>query len=118
LLQFNFVGNWCHSLANSEADGTNSYSSMPDDTVTLRFEGRQLTFYGVTGANHGIAAVSIDDGAEVLVDQYAPVRDASVRLWQSPQLPFGEHVFKLRVVGTMNEASRYNWATLEKVEIV
>ena len=117
-LEFDFQGSWCHSLANRDSDGTNSYSSMPDDSATLRFIGTQITFYGALDVNHGIAALSIDGGPEVFVDEYNAVRSASSKLWTSPQLPHGEHVFKFRVVGTMNEASRYNWATVEKVEIV
>ena len=117
LHQFDYQGSWCHSLANAEADGTNSYSSMPGDTATLRFLGSRIAFFGVTDANHGIAAVSVDGGEETFLDQYSGVRGVAVKLWQSPQLAYGEHVFTLRVAGTMNAASRYIWTTVDRVEI-
>ena len=118
LHQFDYQGSWCHSLANAEADGTNSYSSMPGDTVTLRFLGSQISFFGVTDANHGVAAVSVDGGEEVFLDEYSAVRGVAVKLWQSQVLPYGEHTFRLRVAGTMNADSRYVWTTIEKVEVV
>ena len=118
LNQFDYRGGWAHSMNETSSHDTNSYSSMTDDTALVRFLGRQITFFGVTDSNHGVAAVSVDGGPETFVDTYSPVRTLEVPLWQSPQLPYGEHVFQLRVAGTMNEASRYIWAAIDKVEIV
>jgi methyl-accepting chemotaxis protein len=124
LNQFDYQGSWAHALADAnsgagaEALSTNSYSSNTGDTVRLRFVGTQIAFYGVTDANHGVAAVSVDAGEEAFVDQYSALRNLGVELWRSPTLPQGEHVFTLRVAGTMNAASRYIWTTVDRVEIV
>ena len=118
LNQFDYRGGWAHSMNETSSDDTNSYSSMTDDTALVRFVGTQITFFAVTDANHGVAAVSVDGGPETFVDMYSPSRTLEVPLWQSPQLPHGEHVFQLRVAGTMNQASRYIWAAIDKVEII
>jgi Methyl-accepting chemotaxis protein (MCP) signalling domain len=118
LHEFNYQGSWNHSMANAEADGTNSYSSIPDDKVTLRFLGSRISFFAVTDANHGVAAVSVDGGPETFLDEYTAVRGVEAKLWQSDQLSYGEHTFQMRVSGTMNAESRYIWTTVDRVEVV
>jgi methyl-accepting chemotaxis protein len=117
LFEFDYQGRWCHSTANVETDDTNSYSSMPDDTATLRFVGHTLRFYGVTDANHGIVAISIDGGPEVDLDEYSATRHAQALLYTSGRLSSGEHVARLRVTGRKNAASRYVWVTVDRVEV-
>ena len=119
LNQFDYQGSWSHSLTNAAdvGDGTNSYSSMTGDVARVRFAGTQIAFFGVTDVNHGVGAVSVDGGPEQFIDMYSADRALAVRLWQSPELPYGEHVFTLRVAGTMNSSSRYVWATVDRVEI-
>ena len=56
-----------HSLTNPNAaegeDGTNSYSSMTGGRRSrCGSSGTQITFFAVTDANHGVAAVSVDGG--------------------------------------------------------
>jgi methyl-accepting chemotaxis protein len=118
LNQFNYQGKWGHATANVEADGTNSHSSMPGDTATIRFVGTRVRFYGVAAANHGMATVSVDDGPESVIDQYAENRVHGVMNWESPVLPRGEHTLKLTVLGDSNPQSRYVWINVDKVEIV
>jgi hypothetical protein len=60
LNQFRYEGTWGHATGNLEAAGSNSHSSMPGDTRTLRFVGTCIRFYGVVVPNHGLALVSID----------------------------------------------------------
>jgi methyl-accepting chemotaxis protein len=115
--ELDYRGRWCHSTGNVETDDTNSYSSMPDDVVMLRFSGTALRFYGIKDANHGIAAVSIDGGAEVEVDQFSPSRLAQALLFTSGRLAPGEHVAKIRVTGRKHHDSRYVWVTVDRIEI-
>ncbi len=116
--QFNYQGKWGHATANVEANGTNSHSSMPGDTATLRFVGTRIRFYGVAAANHGMATVSVDGGPESVIDQYAETRVHGVMNWESPVLPHGEHTFRLTVLGDSNPRSRYVWINIDRVEIV
>jgi methyl-accepting chemotaxis protein len=118
LNQFNYQGKWGHATANVEANGTNSHSSMPGDTATLRFIGTRVRFYGVAAANHGMATVSVDGGPASVIDQYAESRVHGVMNWESPVLPHGEHTLQVTVLGDSNPRSRYVWINVDKVEIV
>ena len=114
--QFEYLGSWCHSGANAETSGTNTYNITPDDVARLRFTGTKVRFYAITGPNHGIGAISVDDGPETLVDMYSPERRSGVKLFESPTLPRGQHTLTLRVTNRWNPQSRYGWVTIDRVE--
>ncbi len=118
LNQFNYQGKWGHATANVEANGTNSHSSMPGDTATLRFVGTRVRFYGVAAPNHGMATLSVDSGPESVIDQYAESRVHGVLNWESPVLPHGEHTLRVTVLGDSNPQSRYVWINVDRVEII
>ncbi len=118
LNQFNYQGKWGHATANVEANGTNSHSSMPGDTATLRFVGTRVRFYGVAAANHGMATVCVDNGPESVIDQYSENRVHGVMNWESPVLPRGEHTLKVTVLGDGNPRSRYVWINVDRAEII
>ena len=117
LNQFEYAGDWSHSTANDLSGDSDSYCSMPDDRAVLRFDGRRVRFYGVTDAHHGMAALSIDDGPESLVDEYSPGRRTGALLWESPPLSPGRHVLTVRVADQKNAESRYFWTTISHVEV-
>jgi hypothetical protein len=67
--------------------------------------GTEISWYGAKGPNGGIAAVSIDGGAETLVDTYAATAVQNQLLFTSGVLPQGGHILKVRVTGTKNASS-------------
>src|SRR5439155_19888777 len=106
LNQFDYQGaGWTHciSCGSDLFHGGNSFDAVAGDTVTVRFVGRQVTFFGVRARNHGIGAVSIDGGPETGVDFFAPYRAGTQPLWTSPLLPAGPHTFTLRVTGMTHD---------------
>ena len=54
--------------------------------MTLRFRGKQVRFYGVCEANHGIGGLSLDGGPEVLVDEYGTLRETQACSGEPPLL--------------------------------
>jgi methyl-accepting chemotaxis protein len=114
--QIEYTADWRHSKGNLESSGSDSYCGMEDGIATLRFVGTRVRYYGFVEANHGIVALSVDGGPEVLIDQYAATR-ASRMFWQSPVLSHGTHTLRVRATGQQNPLSRYIWVTLERVEI-
>ncbi len=100
LNQFEFVGEW-----------KNAGSSTGGSSVQVRFEGEQVFLYGKIQNTGGIAAVSIDGGAESLVDCYYPQlpHHATCQpvaiIYQSPILAPGLHTLKVRVTGEKNPQS-------------
>ena len=115
--QFDYKGRWEHGAGNVEADGSDSYCSIPGDTATLRFVGTRVRFYGVCAQNHGMSEISIDGGPATPIDEYAPHRVPGSMLFESPVLPRGEHTLTLNVTGLTNPKSKYYWVTVDYAEI-
>lgn len=119
--QFDYVGaGWGHATGEGGPaypyDGTNSYDTHPGDYVTLKFTGTQISYHAVTDNKHGIAAVSIDGGPEILIDLYSPDRHGDVAVWTSPVLSAGTHTLKVRVTGDKNPASGNTYVTIDRIE--
>jgi methyl-accepting chemotaxis protein len=114
--QFEYIGEWRHSAANAETDGTNSYSSQPDDIARVRFTGTRVRFYTVSGPGHGIGAVSVDGGPESRFDTYSPQRATGVLMYESPVLPHGPHRIEVRVADAKHPDARYTWVNVDRIE--
>ena len=101
LNQFDLSGHWQRAEAWTKSD-----------QAQVRFQGRQAILYARVYESGGIAAVSIDDGPETLVDCHYPQlpHHATVQpiipVFRSPILPRGLHTLRLRVTGDKNPASR------------
>ncbi|MEU3891867.1 RICIN domain-containing protein [Streptomyces sp. NPDC029041] len=114
-----YSGSWGHaSDENGPYAGTNSYSDATGDTATLNFVGTGVTLHSVTAPSHGMVSVSIDGGAEALVDLYSAQRTGDVSVWTSPRLASGKHTIRVRVTGTKRDAATHDWASIDRFEIV
>ncbi|MGN9813431.1 glycoside hydrolase family 30 protein [Micromonospora sp. BQ11] len=116
--QFNYGTGWSYAGQSGAHQNDNHYTTTAGATVTIPFTGTQIELYGARAANHGIAAVSIDNGTEMGVDYYAPTRVDNVRLWTSPKLTPGAHTLKIRVTGTRNPAATNTYVTVDRVDVV
>ncbi|MEU3509192.1 family 43 glycosylhydrolase [Streptomyces longwoodensis] len=97
--------------------GDDHYSDQSGATATITFTGRRITLLGVRDVGNGIAALSVDNGAEATVDYYGPVRDGERVLWVSPQLSAGTHVLRIRNTGTRNSASQATYIGFDRAEV-
>jgi hypothetical protein len=113
-----YNGSWSHASNESGPyAGTNSYSDTTGDTASLSFVGTGVTLRAVTAPSHGMVSVSIDGGAEALVDLYSAARTGDVSVWTSPRLTSGKHTIRVRVTGTKRDAATHDWATVDRFEI-
>lgn len=116
--QFQYQGSgWEYGSEKTAFQGDNHYSKQADDTVSIRFVGRNLKYYGAKAPGHGIAAVSVDGGAETKVDCYAKEREGVALLFDTGVLAYGEHVVTVRVTGEKNAAATDCYVNADKVEI-
>jgi beta-xylosidase len=115
--QFQYTGSWSYGSQNGAYQNDNHWSSAVNANYQVRFNGRQIRLYGARAPNHGIAAVRIDNGAEVNVDFYAAIRSDNTLLWTSPTLAAGNHTLRVRVTGTRNPSSSGNPITADRVDI-
>jgi methyl-accepting chemotaxis protein len=116
LNEIEYTSDWRHSKGNLESGGSDSYCGMAGGVATVRFVGTRIRYYGFAEANHGLIALSVDDGPETIVDQYGTSRQNRM-FWESPALPRGTHTLRARATGDQNPLSRYIWVTLERIEI-
>lgn len=119
LNQFNYSGNWGYYNAQSGAyQNDNHWSSTTNDSYTFQFSGQQVRVYASKAPNGGIAAFSIDNGAETYFDNYAATRVDDVFLFATATLGNGTHTLKVRVTGLKNAASTgYNIAA-DRIDVV
>jgi hypothetical protein len=101
LNQFELVGHWYDSR-----------SWTQDDHAQVRFNGRQVVLYAQLREDGGIAAISLDDGPETLVDCHYPqlphhaTVQPTVPVFRSQMLAPGPHILRIRVTGTKHADSR------------
>jgi hypothetical protein len=118
LYQYNFTGTWLQGPNIHAYKGDASFSNTPGDFYQMRFNGKQIKVYSEKGSVMGIVGISIDGGAETMVDLYAPDSESQYLAYTSPELSDGEHVLKVRVTGNQNPAGGGIWHVADKVEIM
>ncbi|WP_235502567.1 RICIN domain-containing protein [Kitasatospora sp. Root187] len=113
-----YNGTWGHASGETGPyAGTNSYSDVTGDTATLNFVGTGVTLHAVTAPSHGMVGISVDGGAEAVVDEYSAVRTSDAPVWTSPRLASGTHTIRVRVTGTQRAAATHDWATVDRFEV-
>ena len=117
--QFNYSGTWGYFANQSGAyDNDNHWSSTTNSYYIFQFSGQQARVYGSMAPNSGIAAFSVDNGAETYFDTYAATRVDNVFLFASPTLGNGKHTLKVRVTGLKNHASSGYSVPADRVDVV
>jgi lysophospholipase L1-like esterase len=117
--QFSYdnTGNWPSGSQSGAWQGDNHWSGVSGASYQVLFSGTQAHLYGAKAPWHGIAAVSVDGGAETTVDTYAATRADDVWLWSSPVLAAGPHSLKVRVTGQKNASSSGTYVVADRVDI-
>jgi len=115
---YDSTGSWGSGTQDGAYQGDLRWSNAPGAWYQVSFTGTQVRLFGPRDPRHGIAAISIDGGAEVNVDTYADVRADNVLLWNSPVLASGSHTLKVRVTGKNNAASTNSYIVADRVDVV
>jgi hypothetical protein len=99
--QVEYLGAWETRERPGALAGAERFSSNPGDTFTIRFSGSQIRWFASKEDNHGVAAVSLDGGEEILVDQwtYCQVPQLPRMLFDSGPLEPGTYTLTVRVTG-------------------
>ncbi len=115
--QFNYSGSWSSGYQEGSHNNDNHWSGTSDNYYQVKFNGTEVKVYAAKAPNHGIAAISIDDGAETLVDYYTANRNECALIYTSPTLSAGQHTLKVRVTGTKNASSTGVYIPVDRVDI-
>jgi len=118
--QFSYdnTANWPNGWQDGAYQNDNHWSSLANASYQVPFNGTHARLYGALASSHGIAAVSVDGGAETLVDTYAASRRDDVPLWTSPVMPSGHHTLKVRNTGQRNASASGNFVVGDRVDVI
>ncbi len=120
--QYNAVktGTWTEVTALAGRCKSNEMrSSTTDDRIDLTHERAQhLGWLCDKGPDRGIVAVSVDGGAETMVDLYSATPQVQQLVWRSPKLAGGTHSIRGRVTGTKHASSSSVSIGLDAVDVI
>jgi O-glycosyl hydrolase len=109
---------WCSAKQKGAFRGDQHWSSQPGSYYTVTFTGTQARVYGSRGNDHGIAAFSVDGGAETDTDLYAASRADNQLIYATPSLVPGPHTLKVRVTGLRNANAKNVIVQADRVDVV
>ncbi|WP_237742716.1 Calx-beta domain-containing protein [Actinopolymorpha alba] len=115
--EFEFVGSWATNANDTAYQGDVTFSDQTDAYYQVRFNGTQVKVYSEKSGVMGKVAISVDGGAETVVDTYSPTQAGNVLIFTSPALTSGQHILKVRVTGTKNPSASWTWHVADRVEI-
>jgi len=110
---------WVTGRSSAYSGGGYVYSRWKDVWLEARFTGTRVSWVGPKQPNYGKAEVYIDGQYVETVDLYAPKAQAtlSTTVWQSPTLPPGSHVVRIRVLAERNPQSSGDIVVLDRFEV-
>ncbi len=111
-----FSGVWTQSVSPEQADGE-FYFASHDASVIMRFEGTRVAYIAKKAYIYGMARVTLDDQAPVMVDLYYPVAAYQQRVWDSGALPPGAHTLEVEWTGEQRPGGRGIYVNLDAFEI-
>ncbi len=85
--------------------GSQRFTGSGGASVQFTFTGRRFVWLGVTGPDHGIAEVRIDNNPPVLADNYSAARKEPTVCY-SANLPLGRHTVRITASGKANPAAK------------
>jgi mannan endo-1,4-beta-mannosidase len=114
--QFNYQGTWSTSTPVGTLNGDNHYNSITGTSYQIQFSGTRAKIFSERSSALGIVGISVDGGAETLVDAYSAARLEQQLLYTSPVLTKGSHVLTVRNTGTKNPSSSGIYAVADRVD--
>jgi hypothetical protein len=109
LFEFEYRGTWkCDQTRAKARGGSEHLSAVEGNSLIFRFEGHRLQWYASKENCFGIAAVTIDDGPESLVDLYTYCTEPQYcrLVYDSGELAPGLHSFGIRVTAQKRAESK------------
>jgi hypothetical protein len=120
LNQFEYGGGtrWMYEQRGDTFSADSHYNRTTNDYYIVRFSGTQVKILTAKDAGLGIQAVSIDGGAETMVDLYSPTRATNQLVYMSSVLAAGNHTLKVRITGSKNPSALYNYIVADQVSVL
>ncbi len=117
LNKFKYTGHWNLANESNAYEGDSHWTNDQNASYEVRFYGSQAQLFSIHNPWGGIAGVSIDGGAEKLVDTYG-TDWKNQAFFKSDVLETGEHTIKVRVTGQKNAASGDHMIAIDRLEVL
>ncbi len=117
LNKFKYTGNWNLANESNAYEGNSHWTNDKNASYEVKFYGSQAKLFSIHNPWGGIAGVSIDGGAEKLVDTYG-TDWKNAAFFQSEVLATGEHTIRVRVTGQKNAASGDHMISIDRLEVL
>lgn len=99
------LNKWTYSAGWVATSGGSHWTDVAGVTATIEVStvnGGSVVLYGVLDTHHAIANVSVDGGAQSIIDSYSATRQVDVVMWVSPALSAGTHTIVITTTNTGN----------------
>lgn len=114
LNQFNFSNGWIADHAAVDYNGTEHWTNKgrwvngEAPSFEIKFKGTKIELYGKKDLDLGIYSISIDGNEAVEVDSYNLNAQNQQKLYESPELTYGEHTLRFQVLDKRNAMADNN----------
>jgi len=100
-----YSGTWYPWSGNPAWMANEYYSIAAGSVAEFSFTGTKVAYFSVKRYNLGYAEILLDGELVDTIDLYSAANQYHTKLYQSPELEYGEHTIGVRVKGTKNPAS-------------
>jgi hypothetical protein len=90
---------WAHATVTGHYNNTISFSNVANSSLTTKFTGTKVEWIAERKSTHGSAGVSVDGGAETIINLNNPTELKQQVVYTSSTPTAGVHTIKIRVVG-------------------
>lgn len=112
-----YSANWNQQSSGGSYRNDDAACNEKDGYVEFTFTGTGAKLYGIKGNWCGMADVRVDFGPAVQIDTYAETTEEQALIFDTGELPYGEHTVTLTVAGTKNGSSSGTWIEFDKAEL-
>lgn len=115
--EINYSSGWNSEQRLQAYEGGDHWSDTAGATASMTFTGTQFVLRGEEGPDKGQFGVSVDGGAQTVVDAYQPNVTDTAALYTSPTLGAGTHTVTVTVLGTHDSSSTGAYVNLDRIDI-
>ncbi len=116
--QINDFNNWAYHEQIGAYDNDETYANTAGNEFMVKFEGKQVKWYGVIAENCGMAEVYIDGILVKNVDCYNQARKDDVVLFESEALSQGLHELKVVISTNKNPNATNTYITVDRIDVI
>ena len=112
-----YAGTWTALSNAAYSGGSLRYTANAGTSVTAKFTGASLALIARMGPSYGIARITVDGGAPILVDLYSSAFLNQQAVWNTGVLANGAHTVVISWTGQRNPAATFTYVDIDAVDV-